>query len=132
MVAESGNGTMETRRGDAGGAVSRRRARETRRRRGNATNQITTRLPDDLAGELNAMAARLERSRADIVRHAIERYLDDLDDLEAAAERLRDPDDPALDWDRARRSCSIWTSRAPLARTDIACRPRDAAAENAG
>lgn len=100
MGTESGNGTMETRRGDAGGAVWRRRARETRRHRGNATNQITTRLPDGLAGELNAMAARLERSRADIVRHAIERYLDD---LEAAAERLRDPDDPALDWDRARR-----------------------------
>ena len=103
MVTEPGNGTMETRRGDAGGTPSRRRARETRQRRGNAMNQITTRLPDDLAGELNAMAARLERSRADIVRHAIERYLDDLDDLEATAERLRDPDDPALDWDRARR-----------------------------
>lgn len=66
-------------------------------------SQITTRLPDGLASELEATAARLERSRADIVRHAIERYLDDLDDLEAAAERLRDPKDAALDWNRARR-----------------------------
>ena len=66
-------------------------------------NQITARLPDGLASELDAMATRLERSWADIVRHAIERYLDDLDDLEAAAERLRDPNDPVLDWNRASR-----------------------------
>ncbi len=66
-------------------------------------NRITARLPDGLAEESNAAAARLRRSRADVVRHAIERYLDDLDDLEAAAERLRDPNDPMLDWDRASR-----------------------------
>ena len=66
-------------------------------------NQITVRLPEDLASELDAMATRLKRSRADIVRHAVERYLDDLDDLEAAAERLRGPNDPALDWNRASR-----------------------------
>ena len=66
-------------------------------------NRITARLPDGLASELDVMATRLERSRADVVRHAIERYLDDLDDLEAAAERLRDPNDPALDWNRASR-----------------------------
>ena len=94
---------MEARRGDAGGALPLRTAGEPRRQRRNAMSQITTRLPDGLASELDAMAALLERSRADIVRHAIERYLDDLDDLEAAAERLRDPKDAALDWDRARR-----------------------------
>ena len=71
--------------------------------RGNTMSRITTSLPEGLASELDAMATRLERSRADIVRHAIERYLDDLDDLEAAAERLRDPNDPRLDWDRASR-----------------------------
>ena len=66
-------------------------------------NRITTSLPEGLASDLDEMATRLERSRADVVRHAIERYLDDLDDLEAAAERLRDPNDPTLDWDRASR-----------------------------
>ena len=66
-------------------------------------SRITTSLPEGLASELNVMAIRLKRSRADIVRHAIERYLDDLDDLEAAAERLRDPNDPMLDWDQASR-----------------------------
>ena len=66
-------------------------------------SRITTSLPEGLASELDAMATRLKRSRADIVRHAIERYLDDLEDLEAAAERLRDPKDPMPDWDRASR-----------------------------
>ena len=66
-------------------------------------SRITTSLPEDLASDLDAMATRLKRSRADIVRHAIERYLDDLDDLEAAAERLHNPNDPMLDWDQASR-----------------------------
>ena len=67
------------------------------------TVRVATSLPQRLASDLDEMATRLKRSRADLVRHAIERYLDDLDDLEAAAERLRAPNDPALDWDRASR-----------------------------
>lgn len=65
--------------------------------------RVSANLPDKLAVELNERAARLKRSRADIVRHAIECYLDDLDDLEAAAERLGDPNDPWLDWEQASR-----------------------------
>ena len=65
--------------------------------------RISANLPDNLAAELNERAARLKRSRADIVRHAIECYLDDLDDLEAAAERLEDSNDPWLDWSQVRR-----------------------------
>lgn len=65
--------------------------------------RVSANLPDKLAAELNERAARLKRSRADIVRHAIECYLDDLDDLEAAAERLGDPNDPWLDWEQASR-----------------------------
>ena len=65
--------------------------------------RVSANLPDELAAELNERAARLERSQADIVRHAIECYLDDLDDLEAAAERLGDPNDPWLDWEQASR-----------------------------
>ena len=67
-------------------------------------SRITTSLPEGLASDLDETATRLERSRADVVRHAIERYLDDLDDLEAAAERLRDPNDPTLDWDQVKRA----------------------------
>ena len=42
------------------------------------------------------------RSRAEVVRQAIERYLEDFDDLAFAVERLRDPADLVLDWDRVR------------------------------
>lgn len=47
-------------------------------------------------------AAELKRSRADIIRQALERYLEDLDDPSVALERLRDPADPVLNWDQVR------------------------------
>ncbi len=64
--------------------------------------QITARVPDDLAKALDEAAAELKRSRAAIIRQALERYLEDLDDLSVALERLRDPADPVLDWDQVR------------------------------
>ena len=64
--------------------------------------QITARVPDDLAKALDEAAAELKRSRADIIRQALERYLEDLDDLSVALERLHDPTDPVLDWDQVR------------------------------
>ncbi|MCQ3808110.1 MAG: ribbon-helix-helix domain-containing protein [Acidimicrobiaceae bacterium] len=65
-------------------------------------SQITARVPDDLVEALDAAAGRLRRSRADIIRQALERYLEDHDDLEVAVERLRDPADPVLDWDQVK------------------------------
>ena len=65
-------------------------------------SEITARLPDDLVGELDAAARELNRSRTDLVRQAIERYLEDFDDLTVALQRLRDPTDPVLDWDDVR------------------------------
>lgn len=65
-------------------------------------SQITARVPDELVQALDAAAENLKRSRADIIRQALERYLEDYDDLEVALERLRDPTDPVLDWDRVR------------------------------
>jgi transposase len=64
--------------------------------------QITARVSDDLVQALDAAASELKRSRADIVRQALERYLEDFDDLTVALERLRDPSDPVLDWDQVR------------------------------
>ena len=61
-------------------------------------SQITARVPDELVGALDAAARELNRSRADLVRQAIERYLEDFDDLGISLERLRDPTDPVLDW----------------------------------
>ena len=64
--------------------------------------QITARVPDKLAEALDAAAAQLKRSRADVIRQALEHYLEDFDDLSVAVERLRDPSDPVLDWDEVR------------------------------
>ncbi len=65
-------------------------------------SQITARVPNDLVEALDAAAEKLRRSRADVIRQALERYLEDHDDLEVALERLRDPADPVLDWDQVR------------------------------
>ena len=66
-------------------------------------NQITARLPAALISALDEAATQLRRSRADVIRHAIERYLEDFEDLTVAVERLRDPTDPVLDWSQVRR-----------------------------
>ena len=65
-------------------------------------SQITARVSDELVLELDKAAAQLQRSRAEIVRLALEHYLDDFQDLSLAAQRLRDPSDPILDWDEVR------------------------------
>ncbi|WP_423928346.1 ribbon-helix-helix protein, CopG family [Candidatus Palauibacter sp.] len=65
-------------------------------------DQITARVPHTMVEALDAAASALRRSRAEIVRHALERYLEDFDDLTVAVERLRDPGDPVLDWDEVR------------------------------
>lgn len=66
-------------------------------------SQITARVPEALIAALDSAASQLNRSRAQIVRRALERYLEDYDDLAVALERLRDPSDPVLDWDEVRR-----------------------------
>ena len=65
--------------------------------------QITARIPDEVIEALDAAAAALKRSRAEVIRQALESYLEDFDDLTVALERLRDPSDPVLDWDEVRR-----------------------------
>ena len=65
--------------------------------------QITARVSDEVAEALDTAAATLNRSRAEVIRQALESYLEDFDDLTVALERLRDPSDPVLDWDEVRR-----------------------------
>ena len=65
-------------------------------------SQITARISDELVSELDRAAAQLHRSRADIVRQALEHYLEDFRDLSLAVQRLQDPNDPVLDWDEVR------------------------------
>jgi transposase len=65
--------------------------------------QVSARLPDELVQSIDETARRLNRSRAEIIRQAIEYYLDDVEDLKLALERLQDPSDPVLDWEEVRR-----------------------------
>ena len=62
-------------------------------------SQVTARLPDELVRALDNAARDLKRSRAEVIRQAIERYIEDFNDLSVAIDRLRDPGDPVLDWD---------------------------------
>ncbi len=66
--------------------------------------QITARVPDELLAALDSAAAQLQRSRAEIIRQALERYVEDFDDLDIALQRLRDPSDPVLDWEQVKRA----------------------------
>lgn len=65
-------------------------------------SQITARLPDDLILSLDNAAATLHRTRADVVRQAIEYYLEDFEDLNLSIQALKDPADAVLDWETAK------------------------------
>ena len=65
--------------------------------------QVTARLPEDLVKNIDDAARSLNRSRAQIIRQAIEYYLADVDDLRLRLESLKDPADPVLDWDEVKR-----------------------------
>ena len=65
-------------------------------------SQITVQIPDSMVNALDAAAAQLELTRAEIIRDAMERYLADREDFAVALERLRDPADQVIDWDQAK------------------------------
>ena len=64
--------------------------------------QITARVDEELVKSLDRAANDLRKSRAEVVRAAIELYLAEYEDLELAFSRLRDPSDPVLDWEKVR------------------------------
>ena len=64
--------------------------------------QISVRVSDSLVEALDLAARTLNRSRAHVVRQALERYLEDFDDLNVALARLRDRTDEVLDWDEVK------------------------------
>ena len=65
--------------------------------------QVTAELPELVVKRLDMAVRQLQRSRADVIRLAVERYLEDFEDLSIAIDRLRDPSDPVLDWNKIRR-----------------------------
>jgi len=67
-------------------------------------SQITARLPDKIVGALDQAAQAQNRSRAEIIRIAIEAYLEDYEDLSLAITRILDPTDEVIDWQEAKRA----------------------------
>jgi len=66
-------------------------------------SQITARIPNELLEQLDQAASALRRTRADVIRQAVEYYLDDFVDLQDAMRVLQDPSDPVEDWETVRR-----------------------------
>ena len=65
-------------------------------------SQVTARVPAEMIEELDKAARSLRRTRAEIVRQAIELYLEDYQDLAAAIDALRDPADEVFNWEEVR------------------------------
>lgn len=65
--------------------------------------RISTQFPDTLVVALDVAAADLQRSREQIVREAVQQYLEDFSDQAVALARLRDENDPELDWEGVKR-----------------------------
>ena len=61
--------------------------------------KVSAAFPDELIDELDEASRRLNRSRDDLIRQAVEHYLEDLEDLQLGLERLQDDSDPILPWD---------------------------------
>jgi predicted transcriptional regulator len=67
---------------------------------------ITARLSDPLIAELDRVASEMRRGRSDLVREAVERYLESLKEVRAALERgdgAAERDERVLDWESLRR-----------------------------
>ncbi|MDO9311623.1 MAG: hypothetical protein Q7T85_07990 [Nitrosomonas sp.] len=53
----------------------------------------------------------MHRARADVIRQAVENYLDDFEDIFRAVEILRDPADPILDWETVKHELLSYGER---------------------
>ena len=73
--------------------------------------QITVRLPDELITALDEAAAKLHRTRAYVIRQAVEYYLEDFEDISRAVEVLHDPADSILDWETAKHNLLSYDRR---------------------
>jgi RHH-type transcriptional regulator, rel operon repressor / antitoxin RelB len=60
------------------------------------SNVVATRFSDEVLAELDAVARELHRSRAEVVRRAVQIFLDEYADHQIALERLNEPRDPQL------------------------------------
>ena len=66
--------------------------------------KVSAKLPDQTVNALDVVARQRHRRREDVIRVAIETYLEDFDDLAVSKERLRDEDDLIHDWNDVKRT----------------------------
>ena len=67
----------------------------------------SVRLPDPLAKRLEALASATRRSKSSFIVEALEIYLEEREDLEAALDRFRDPRAKWVDHDEVRRELDL-------------------------
>ncbi len=67
----------------------------------------TVRLPEELATRLEALAEATCRSKSSFIVEALERYLEEREDLEVALARFRDPETEWVSQEDARRELGV-------------------------
>jgi predicted DNA-binding protein len=67
----------------------------------------TVRLPEATAERLDRLAKTTKRSKSSFIVEALERYLDEREDLEAALGRLREPQAEYVDHGEVKRALAL-------------------------
>lgn len=67
----------------------------------------TVRLPDQIARRLERLAEATKRSKSSFIVEALQKYLDERDDLETALARVREPQAEYLDHDEVKRALGL-------------------------
>lgn len=70
-------------------------------------NTLSLRLPNRLAQELGKLAEAVERPKSYLVRKAVETYLAEYADYQAALERLHDREDAVVSGKQLRKSLGL-------------------------
>ena len=67
----------------------------------------SVRIPDELDRRLRSLAESTRRSKSSFIVEALERYLDEVEDLERALARFRDPDAQWVDHEEVGRELDL-------------------------
>jgi RHH-type transcriptional regulator, rel operon repressor / antitoxin RelB len=63
------------------------------------STSVSIRLPDDMADSLKSLSETIDRSKAYIIKKALQAYLEDYSDYLIAQERLNDKNDKVVSCD---------------------------------